>query len=301
MKKTLPILICLLVLSSCVKDDISNCAGMMRFHFRFMYGSTNRFFDMEKTDLTAHFYQSGKPFRYRELDVNRAEIKPDRPLTIEKMPDDNGSLEFVSWSKDPAANYINTPGTPMGKGYVLLKEITDGSGICRPVDDLFYGRREFEINDRMRSDDITVDYVRAVCRVRITLIPSTISDGAENPGGMPNPDDYTFQLLGTRNIIDDNNITSGEEITLEPLCYYDGVSGNIVTDWFGAFASAEDQYLKVGVYLRGRQVAFFDCTKAEIASIPGNYIDLIIDRTFVFTQMAVLVNGWKVASITTNM
>lgn len=301
MRKTLPILLCLLALSSCVRDDISNCAGMMHFHFRFMYGGTNSFFEMEKTDLTAHFYQSGSPFRYRDIEVQRTEISPNRPLTIEKTPEDTGSLEFYSWSKDPAVDYINTPGTPLGKGYVLLKEITEGSGICRPVDDLFYGHAKFHINDRLQREDIIADYVRAVCRIRITLIPSSVDNGAGMPGGIPGLDDYTFHILGTRNKIDDHNITSGDEVTLDPLCRYEEASGNIVTDWFGAFASDEGKYLRVKVFLRGREVAFFDCTEAGIASVPGSYIDLVIDRTFVRAQMAVIVNGWKVANITTNV
>lgn len=301
MKKTFPILLCLLVLSSCVRDDISNCAGMMRFHFRFMYGGTNRFFDMEKTDLTAHFYQSGSPFKYRDIEVPRKEININQPLTIEKRPKDIGSLEFYSWSKDSVIEYINTPGTPLGKGYVLLKEITAGSGICRPVDDLFYGHVKFDINDRLRGDDIIVDYVRAVCRVRITLIPSSVDDATGMPGGIPSPDDYTFHIFGTRSKINDHNITFGNEITLDPLCHYEETSGNIVTDWFGAFASDEGQYLRVKVFLRGREVAFFDCTEAGIASVPGSHIDLVIDRTLIRAQMAVMVNGWKVASITTNV
>lgn len=301
MRKTFPILLCLLLLSSCIKDDLSNCAGMMRFHFRFMYGGTNRFFEMEKSDLTAHFYQSGSPFRYRETEVKRKEISLKQPLTIEKMPQDIGSLELYSWSKDPAAEYINTPGTSLGKGYVELKEITAGSGICRPVDDLFYGHAKFDVNDRMGNEDIIVDYVRAVSRVRIILIPSSVDDGTVMPGGLPDPDDYTFHLLGTRNRIDDHNITSGEEITLDPICRYEEASGNIVTDWFGAFASDEGQYLRVRVFLRGREVAFFDCTEAGIASVPGSHIDLVIDRTLVRAQMAVMVNGWKVANITTNV
>ena len=153
----------------------------------------------------------------------------------------------------------------------------------------------------MGDEDIIVDYVRAVSRVRITLIPSSVDDGTVMPGGLPDPDDYTFHLLGTRNRIDDHNITSGEEITLDPICRYEEASGNIVTDWFGAFASDEGQYLRVRVFLRGREVAFFDCTQAGIASVPGSHIDLVIDRTLVRAQMAVMVNGWKVANITTNV
>ncbi len=87
----------------------------MHFHFSFMYGGTNRFFEVEKTDLTAHFYKAGNIVRYRELYINREEISLQRPLTVEKTPADTDSLEFISWSRDEQLDYINTPESPWVK------------------------------------------------------------------------------------------------------------------------------------------------------------------------------------------
>ena len=244
MRKNLLVLFCLLAFSSCIKDDISTCAGWIHFHFSFMYGGINRFYDMEHADLTAHFYKVGSSIKYRELNVNRATINLENPFSIEKNLDDTDSLEFISWSLDERIDYVNTPETPVGEGYVRLKEITVGSGICRPVDDLFYGRVKFDAAERTRRTDVIVPYVRAVCRVKVTMIPQTITQGGAtevNDFVVPRPEDYVFHLLGTRNEIDDNNRTGGEEIILQPDCYYDETSGNVVTNWFGAFGSAEDK------------------------------------------------------------
>ena len=300
MRKFLPILFCLLAVSSCIKDDLSTCAGIMHFHFSYMYGGANRFFDMEKADLTAHFYQVGSAIKYRELDINREEIGIRQPLAVEKTPEDVDSLEFISWSRDERLDYVGTPATPKGEGYVRLKEMTAGSGICRPVDDLFYGRVKFDAKDRYRRNDITVPYVRAVCRVRVTMIPRTISvpDGKSLT---PDPGDFVFRLEGTRNRISDNNITAGESIVLQPECYFDGTKGNVVTDWFGAFASPEGEYLKLHIYIRGEKVASFDFTPSEIASVPGRFLDLEVDGRLVNPVMEVYVNGWKTAVINSNM
>lgn len=304
MRKNLPILFCLLVFSSCIKDDISNCAGWIHFHFSFMYGGANRFYDMQKADLTAHFYKVGSATRYREVNVNRSDISLEHPFAIEKYFDDIDSLEFISWSLDERIDYVNTPETPMGEGYIHLKEITVGSGICRPVDDLFYGRVKFDAQNRNQRTDVIVPYVRAVCRVRVTMIPQTITQrGAAKTGDVvvPRPEDYVFHLMGTRNEINDNNITGGENIILQPDCYYDETSGNVVTNWFGAFGSGEEEYLKVEVYIREKEVAKFDCTPIGISSVPGDYVDLVIDGHYMRPVMEVHVNGWKIATIVSNM
>lgn len=301
MRKSLSILFCLLAFSSCIKDDINSCAGLMHFHFSFMYGGTNRFFDMEKADLTAHFYKVGSSTRYRELNIDRDEIGPQNPLTLEKNLSDVDSLEFISWSQDEQIEYVNTPATPLGEGFVHLKEITAGSGICRPVDDLFYGRVKFDAKDRYQRNDIIVPYVRAVCRVRITMIPQTVNLTRAGDVVVPRPEDYVFHLMGTRNRIDDNNITGGEKIILQPDCYYDETTGNVVTNWFGAFGSEDKEYLKVQVYIREKPVAQFDCAPIEIGSVPGDYVDLVIDGHYLRPVMEVNVNGWKIANLTSNM
>lgn len=299
MKKIIPILIglCLLMFASCIKDDIGNCAGKMHFYFSFIYGGVNRFFEMEKTDLTMQFYRHGSDLRYREMNVDRSSIDIQRPLTVEKTPDDTDSLDVILWSQDEMIEHVGTDDTPLGEGYLHLKEMTEGSGICRPVDDLFYGKLKFDAGDRYKRIDQTVSFVRAVCRIRITMIPKTVEGQLGGLGTVvPNPDDYVFHLLNTLNRIDDNNITGGEKVILQPNCYYDDASGNVKTDWFGAFSS-NDECLYVEIFIRDRKVATFDCAPIELKSIPGNSIDLVIDAGYVNPVMEVRVNGWKVATI----
>lgn len=301
MRKDLSILFCLLCLSSCIKDDISTCSGKMYFHFSYMYyGSTNSFFEEEKEDLIAHFYKVGNGIKYRKLDIEREEIGIQQPLTVEKTLEDLGSLEFISWSSDKNIEYIGSNETPLGKGLLCLKEITAGSGICRPVDDLFYGKVMFDVNNRLQRNDIIVPFVRAVCRIRVRLTPRTI----KHPDGsniIPKPTDYVFHIMGTRNKINDNNITEGENIILQPNCYYNPTSGKIETDWFGAFSSKENEYLKLDVYVNERKMASFDFTDNEIASVAGRFLDLDIDMGYIRPIMNVEVNGWSVKAIASNM
>lgn len=298
MKRIVPILtgLCLLALaSSCIKDSLENCPGKMHFYFSFLYGGVNRFFDMEKTDLSMHFYRHGSNLKYREMNVDRSSIGIRTPLTIEKTPADADSLEVVLWSRDERVDYVGSSDTPFGEGRLHLKEMTAGSGICRPVDDLFYGRLKFDAGDRFRRIDRTVPFVRAVSRIRITMIPQTVEDQSEGSGTVvPRPDDYVFHLLNTRNEINDHNITGGDKIILQPGCYYDEASGNVKTDWFGAFSS-NGEYLYVEVFIREHKVATFDCAPIKLASIPGDNIDLTIDGHYVSPVMEVRVNGWKVA------
>lgn len=303
MKRILPILtgVCLLALASCIKDDIENCPGKMHFYFSFIYGGVNRFFDMEKTDLNMQFYRHGNDLMYREMNVDRSSIDIQNPLTIEKTPDDIDSLEVVLWSQDERVEHTGSPKTPMGEGYLHLKEMTEGSGICRPVDDLFYGRVKFDAADRFKRIDCTVPFERAVCRMRITMIPQTVEDQPTRAGNIiPNPDDYVFHLLNTRNEINDYNITGGKKITLQPNCYYDEESGNVKTDWFGAFSSI-DEYLYVEVFIRDQKVATFDCAPIGLKAVPGGNIDLIIDGHYINPTMEVRVNGWKVATINSEL
>lgn len=302
MKRIVPILtgLCLLALASCIKDDLDNCPGKMHFYFSFLYGGVNRFFDMEKNDLNMQFYRHGSDLMYREMNVDRSSVGIQKPLTIEKTPDDAGILEVVLWSRDGMIDYTGGADTPLGEGYLRLKEITEGSGICRPVDDLFYGRLEFDPGDRYKRVDQTVPFVRAVSRIRITMIPQTVEGGSEGAGVVPRPEDYVFHLLNTRNEINDNNITGGDKIILQPDCSYDETSGNVKTDWFGAFSSL-DEYLYVEIFIRDRKVATFDCAPIQLKSVPGDNIDLIIDGHYVKPVMEVRVNGWKVANVHSNL
>lgn len=302
MKRILPILtgLCLLALASCIKDDLSTCPGKMHFYFSFLYGGVNRFFDVEKTDLNMQFYRHGSDLMYREMNVDRSSIDIQTPLTIEKTPDDTGTLEVVLWSRDGMIDYTGGTATPPGEGCLRLKEITVGSGICRPVDDLFYGRLEFDAGDRYRRVDRTIPFVRAVSRIRITMIPQTVEEGSTGAGIIPRPEDYVFHLLNTRNEINDNNITGGDKIVLQPDCYYDETSGNVKTGWFGAFSSLDD-CLYVEVFIRGHKVATFDCAPIGLKSVPGDFVDLIIDGHYVSPVMEVRVNGWKVANIHSNL
>lgn len=291
-------MLCLLALSSCIKDDIESCPARMYFHFSYLYGGVNRFFDMEKTDLTMHFYHVGESLKYRELTVERDNIGLQAPLTMEKEPLDADSLEIISWSNDPALEYVNTPEIPQGEGYIRLKEITEGSGICRPVDDLFYGYVKFDAEGRYVRKEITVPYTRPICRIRITMVPGSI----HHTGGiMPAPEDYIFELKGTLDTMNDFAVPSGNSITLRPVCHYDEADASIKTDWFGAFPSAEGEFLHVDVYARDEKLADFDFAPLNIASVAGRFLDLYIDGRYIKPQMEVNVNGWKVATILSNM
>lgn len=305
MKKLLSILLlAMLTLSSCVRDDIDACAGTMHLYFSYIYGGANRFFETVTTDTYVNFYKAGR--RYRELKVGNDEIGLTRPYRFLKEIKDDGEIEIVSWTHDDALDYVDTPETPVGEGYVKLKEITAGSGICRPVNDLLYGRVVVDAGPRLQGGDFTIPYVRAVCRTRITMIPPTV-ENSDTPFGraastiIPSgPEDYTFYLNGTRSGVDYNNNANSDEVVLQPKCYFEENSANVTTRWFGSFSS-EGKFLDVDVHIGKEQVAHFDCEPISLASVPGNYVDLVIDGRYVKPIMEVRVNGWKLAVIESNI
>lgn len=312
MKKLTPILLAaVLMLSSCIKDELDACAGLLHIYFSYIYGQTNQFYETAKTDVHLNYYYKESGEKYRETLIDRSSISIDQPYIKEKQREDRDSITLIAWTHDDRVEYVDAADTPMGVGYVQLKETTPGSGICDPVDDLLYGQTSFHAGDHVERRDITIPFVRAVCRVRITMIPQTVQNGDADidvngragtyaPVIIPHADDYTFHLMGTRNKIDYNNITSGEEIILQPKAYYDESDGNVKTPWFGAFSSLEE-YLKVDVYIREQQVAKFDCAPIRLASTPGDYVDLVIDGRYVRPQMSLIVYGWKVATVESSM
>lgn len=302
MKKVFPIFLCLLLCSSCIRDDLSLCPGKMYFQFTYLYGGVNRFFEMQQKDMTFHFYHVGEALKYREMRVMRRDIGPQQPFIFEKTPADADSLEIISWSTDDAIDYVCSPETPKGQGYVQLNEITEGSGICLPVDDLFYGTVKFDAQKRRDRNNIIMHYVRPVCRIRITMVPSTLQNRSGASGALlPGVEDYAFHVYGTPDRIDDNTLPGGKGIILSPRCAYEESSGNIVTDWFGAFPALADEYLKVNVFIRDRQVASFDCTPLELHSEAGKFYDLVIDGRYIRPQMQVKVNGWNIATVLSDM
>lgn len=304
MKKLLPILLLLpLLLASCIKDDMEPCPGYLYCHFNYQYGGKNCFFEEEHTDLTMHFFHQDGP-KYRQEEVQRDLIDMDKPLRLQKSML-VGKSDVVVWSCDSAVTYTHpNPMSSPSEGYVQLKEMTPTAegipAICQPIEDLFYGRLSFTTDGNERND-ITIPFVRAVCRVRITLIPSSVQNRSDNNNNShsatsralyPSAEEYVFRLRGTYNRIDYNNITGGEQIILEPPTHFDEASGNIRTNHFGALSSLGD-FLKVDVLLRGNLVASFDCTPLELDAVPGRFIDLYIDGKYVRPELSVWVNGWK--------
>ena len=171
-----------------------------------------------------------------------------------------------------------------------------------------YGRIAIDAGLRENRNIVTIPFVRAVCRTRITMIPQTVEDQVVEEGGttraassiIPSPEDFKFHLYGTRSGVDYNNKANADEVVLEPQCYYEESTGNVLTPWFGSFSS-EGKYLKVNVFIRDEQVASFDCAPIELTSVPGNLIDPLIHGHYVKPVMQVRVNGWKVATIESNM
>lgn len=304
MKSKFPILFAvLLVLSSCIKDDLDACAGLLHIYFSYIYGGSNEFFATAKTDVHLDFYHKASGEKYREQMIDRASIDINNPIIHEKAAEDRDSITLVAWTHDDNVDYVTTSTASKDEGYIHLKEITPGSGICNPVDDLLYGQVSFDAGTHTERKDITIPFVRAVCRVRITMIPKTVQvdDDIWTRAGktdvIPHAEDYRFHLFGTRNKIDYNNITSGESIILQPKAYYDETDGNVKTPWFGAFSSVNEEYLKVNVYIRENQVAEFDCAPLQLAATAGDYIDLVIDGHYMRPLMSIYVNGWKLCVV----
>lgn len=308
MKRLLPILLlATLALTSCVKDDIASCSATMHLYFSYIYGGTNRFFETVTTPTHLIFYKAEK--EYREVAIPVDEVGITDPYRFLKTPADGGDIEIIAWTQDDALNYINTPASLLGEGNIKLKELTPGTTICRPVDDLLYGHMAFDAGNRFMQNTLILPFVRAVCRTRITMTPRAVEDGDFTRAGetkddvvvIPRPGDYTFHLKNTRSGVNyDNTHTNIDKVILQPNCYYDETTGNITTHWFGTFSS-EGEYLRVNAFVKDKQVADFDCEPIGITSIPGDYLDLLIDKQGTRLQMKVYVNGWKVATVESNL
>lgn len=300
MKKLLSIL-CLipLLISSCVVDDLEACSGMMNFSFSYQYGGTNRFFELVEGDIRLGYYKGSNV--YRQTVIDRSKIAIDAPWKVQKTPQDVDSIGVWMWSNDEALEYVD-PTTDLASGYVHLKEMTPGSGICRPVKDLFYANIKFDAGERKNATNIAVPCERAVCRIRVTMIPQTLEEEKEpsTRNDVVNQGEYVFQLSGTRNRITCDNVAGGEEVILQPECAFDQDSGNVLTEWFGAIPSGEED-LKVTIFLDGKKIAFFDCGPVDLKVTPGRFIDLVVDGRYVHPRMEIRVNGWKVAEVKSNM
>lgn len=295
MKNPLPLLFALLcLLCSCIKDETDNCPERVTFGFSYQYGGSNQFFEWVKTDVTLHFFQDGISYREEQVPIGR--ISADTPLRLDKR--EEGSVSVVGWSHDDAIDYVRGTGLDAGEQYVRLREITPGSGLCHPVDDLYFGSVTYD-SQWMMDTRVTIPFVRAVCRVKITMIPQSMQDV---PAGDVNATltGYAFLLKGTVDRLNFLNESLGEKVTLTPDLYYNEETRCLETPWFGAFSSIEE-YLKVEVKRNEEEVARFDCTPIQVASVPGNHVDLVIDGRYVRPTMEVRVNGWRVAVIESEM
>ena len=71
MKKLFPILLLaiLLMLSSCIKDELDACAGRLHIYFSYIYGQTNQFYETAKTDVHLNYYYKESGEKYRETQI----------------------------------------------------------------------------------------------------------------------------------------------------------------------------------------------------------------------------------------
>ncbi|MEB3373935.1 hypothetical protein SFC43_13810 [Bacteroides sp. CR5/BHMF/2] len=85
MKKLFPILLLaiLLMLSSCIKDELDACAGRLHIYFSYIYGQTNQFYETAKTDVHLNYYYKESGEKYRETLIERASIDIDKPYVKE--------------------------------------------------------------------------------------------------------------------------------------------------------------------------------------------------------------------------
>ena len=77
------------------------------------------FFETVSTPTQLHFYK--QKHKYRELEIAVDEIGLTEPYRFLKNFDDTDSLELIAWTQDEAIDYVDTPDTPIGEGYVKLK------------------------------------------------------------------------------------------------------------------------------------------------------------------------------------
>jgi len=289
-----------ILLSGCVRDDISLCPGFAYFYCSYLYGGKNCFYDYVNTDLYFNFYQDT---RYRYEEIPEGTHDPKHPIQLQKSLH-MGQIETVVWSHDDALTYHHSDNMTSEECYVRLKEITPGSDICRPVDDLFLARTTF-VSERLRRSEVALDFDRAVSQVHITLIPSSVQPDGE-AGLLPNLKDYEFHLRGTYDCLDYTGHAKGKEIIISPEVHYNEATRNMDTNWFGAMPSAKnadgtEKYLAVDVYLRGTKVTTFDCAPLELTSVPNRFIDIVIDGRYVRPEMSIYVNGWRLGIVTCDM
>lgn len=285
-----------ILLSGCVRDDISQCPGFAYFYCSYLYGGKNCFYDYVNTDLHFNFYQDTQ---YRYDEIPEGTHGPKQPVQLQKSLH-MGKIETVVWSHDDALTYHHSDSMTSEECYVRLKEITPGSDICRPVDDLFLARTTF-VSERLRRSEVALDFDRAVSRVHITLIPSSVQPDGE-AGLLPNLKDYEFHLRGTYDCLDYTGYAKGKEIIISPEVHYNEATRNMDTNWFGAMPSAKnadgtEKYLAVDVYLRGTKVTTFDCAPLELTSVANRFIDIVIDGRYVRPEMSIYVNGWKLGIV----
>ena len=284
--------------SGCVYDDISGCPAYADFYCCYLSANKNTFYEEMREDMCMHFYQSSSHYRTEDVMAGSHDLR--RPVHIQKSFAE-GDLETVIWSCDDALDYDTVPGEKiLEESTVRLKEITEGSGICRPATDLFYSRVAFT-SVRKEDSRVDLDFTRPVCRIRVSLIPVTIQT---REGGLPQQNDYTFRLYGTYGSLRyTDGATCGNPVVLSPDIKFDEQTGDIKTDWFCAFGSTSadtpeiTNYLKVEVLRGSTVVATFDCAPLELSSEPGRYIDLVIDGKYVRPKMTVYVNSWRVAIV----
>lgn len=289
-----------ILLSGCVRDDVSQCPGFTYFYCSYLSGGKNCFYDNVNTDLYFNFYQD---IRYRYDEIPEGTHGPKEPICLEKSLH-QGEIKAIVWSHDDALTYHHSDNMTAEECYVRLKEITPGSGICRPLDDLFYTRTTF-VSERLRRSEVLLNFDRAICRVHITLIPSSVQT-SRKASLLPAMKDYEFHLRGTYDCLDYNAQAKGKEIILLPEVHYNEATRNIDTNWFGAMPSVKNEdgtekYLAVDVYLKGEKVTTFDCAPLELTSIANRFIDIVIDGRYVRPEMSIYVNGWKLGIVNCDM
>ncbi len=275
------------LLSSCLKEDFSDCPRPFRLFVKAVDADENDITESGDIKQAILFVFNEDGQIVNTVSLTAEQIKSREPVDVKLAYPGHKSLKFAVWANNGDIEFPETASVKQ-RTDIYAKLISD-NGTAQSPDDLFFGELDVpvEFGGFEPSGDQTVIIRRKTAQVKITAI--NLEQWHQNNGkGV-----YSFRLKESPDTYDYAGMLSGDRVNYLPASAM--TDGTLGTSVFRTYPTENQEPFTLEILHDGEVIYSADMNNAGVPFIPqvGRMLNIIIDFRAEI-QIFVEVTPWDV-------